>query len=55
MADNRLSVKITVVGSDGKERKIDWYVNWDKEMSTRIFDAVVELAKESHLDVNEWV
>lgn len=55
MADNRVSVKITVVGSDGKERKIDWYVNWDKEMPAKIFDAVVELGQESNLETNQWV
>ena len=55
MADNRISVKISVVGNDGKEHKIDWYVNWQRDTPAKIFDAVVDLGQKLHLETNEWV
>ena len=52
MGDHRISVEITVTGSDGKEQKLDWWLNWTDNMPSRIFDGVVELANKAQLPVD---
>ena len=52
MGDHRLNVKISLVGADGIERKIDWWVNWHRDKPSRLFDAMVLLAEESQLPVD---
>ena len=47
MGDHRLNVKISLVGSDGKERAIDWYVNYSDDIPKRLNDAVIKLIEES--------
>ena len=51
MGDNRMSVKITLVGSDSKERQIDWWVNWNEDRPGEIYKAIIELARKSGLYV----
>lgn len=53
MGDNRINVEISLAGSDGKIRKIDWWLNWYPNMPSRIFRGVVSLAEESGLPVEE--
>ena len=52
MGDHRINVEISVVGSDGKEHKIDWWLNWEERMPARVFDGMVELARRAQLPVD---
>ncbi len=54
MGDHRLNVEISVVGADGKKQKIDWWVNWDERAPSKIFDAMVEMARKAQLPVNPF-
>ena len=53
MGDHRLNVKISIVGSDGKEAKIDWWVNWWPDKPEKLYLELVEKAKSVGLDVDE--
>ena len=55
MGDHRLNVKISVTGSDGKEQKIDWWVNWDENAPSKIFNSVVVMANKAQLPVNPFL
>lgn len=52
MGDFRLSVKITLVGADGKERKKDLWLNWHEDRPKDVIKALLELAEESQLPAN---
>lgn len=47
MGDHRVSVKISIVGDDGKERSIDLYVNYSDDIPERINNQVIKLIEES--------
>ena len=46
MGDYRLSVKISLVGIDGMEAKIDWWLNWCPEHPYRLWKELVKKAEE---------
>lgn len=52
MGDNRLSVKVSLVGLDGKTRTADWWVNWHENSPQNITDGIMQLAKQSQLPAN---
>ena len=52
MGDFRLNVDISVTGRDGKEQKIDWWVNWYPTQPAKIYEAIVEMAEKAGLDVD---
>lgn len=54
MGDHRLSVEITLIGSDGETKKISWHVNWWEDKPAKLFDAMVKMAEEAHLPVNPY-
>jgi hypothetical protein len=53
MGDHRFDVKISVCGVDGKEHKLDWWINWHSNNPEKLYAAVVELAREAGLPVDE--
>lgn len=52
MGDHRLSVEIVVVGQNGKDHKISWWVNWYENKPKELFDAMVEMAQNAGLPVD---
>tara|TARA_R110000851_G_scaffold28736_1_gene79731 strand:+ start:1113 stop:1295 length:183 start_codon:yes stop_codon:yes gene_type:complete len=53
MGDHRLSVEMTLVGADGKQRKREMYVNWSADRPRDVIKTLIELSEESQLDA-EW-
>ena len=53
MGDYRLSVKIVLMGVDGKEQTIDWWLNWAPDISERLYRDMVKAAKDAGLDVDD--
>jgi len=53
MGDNRMSVKITLVGVDGKQRQIDWWVNWTSDRPGEIYKEMILLAEKCGLIVDD--
>lgn len=53
MGDHRLNVEISLVGWDGKSRKISRWLNWQPDRPAEIYKAMVELAEESQLQVDD--
>ena len=51
MGDHRLDVKISLAGSDGKTREIDWWVNWWPDKPEKLYREMIDLANESGLEV----
>lgn len=47
MGDHRVNVKISIIGADGEERCIDWYVNYSDTIPERINNAVIKLIEDS--------
>jgi len=54
MGDHRLNVEISVVGADGKKQKIDWWVNWTASQPSKLFDAMVNMARKAQLPVDPF-
>ena len=54
MGQNRLSVKISVVGDDGISYEIDQWVNWTSNQPSKIFDAMVRMAEKASLPVDSY-
>ena len=54
MGDHRVNVEISVVGTDGKEHKIDWWLNWDENMPAKVFEAMVDMAQKAQLPVETY-
>ena len=52
MGDNRLSVKIKVIGKEGKPEVIDWWVNWHPSRPAEIYAAIVDMADKAGLNVD---
>ena len=52
MSDNRLSVEITLVGLDGKQRKREIWVNWHADRPKDVAKTLIELAEECQLEAN---
>ena len=53
MGDHRLNVEITLSGTDGKTRKIDWWVNWWPDKPEKLYIEMVRLAQDSGLEVDD--
>ena len=53
MGDHRLSVEMTLVGADGKERKREMWLNWHEERPRDVLNTLMELANESQMPA-EW-
>ena len=53
MGDYRLSVKISLVGKDDKDAKIDWWVNWWPDKPELLYKELVKKAREVGLDVDD--
>ena len=54
MGDHRLSVKISVIGSDHEEYNIDMWVNWNENHPSIIHDSMVKMAERAGLPVNPF-
>ena len=54
MGDHRFSLKVTLMGRDGEEHELDWWLNWTPTMPKRVHGALVALAQEAGLDVEWW-
>lgn len=53
MGDYRLNVKITLMGIDGEEAKIDWWLNWSPNKPQHLYEALVEAAHKVGLEVED--
>ena len=53
MGDHRLNVKITLMGVDGEEAKIDWWVNWWSDKPEILYRELVRKAIEVGLEVED--
>ena len=53
MGDFRFRLEMSVVGRDGKEHKRDWWLNWNPDISERVYREVIEMAEEADLDVDD--
>ena len=53
MGDHRLNVKITLMGMDGEEAKIDWWVNWWPDRAELLYRELVKKAQEVGLEVDD--
>lgn len=53
MGDHRLNVKITLMGTDGREAKIDWWVNWWRDKPEHLYRELVRKAQMAGLDVED--
>lgn len=51
MGDHRLAVDISLVGQDGKTRKVSQRINWIDKAPEQLFRATVKLAEDSGLPV----
>ena len=49
MGDHRVSVKISVMGFDGEEQKIDMWLNWSADVPARVHQAMVKMAEKAQL------
>lgn len=47
-------MEISVVGANGEEQKISWWVNWYDDKPARLFDAMVEMAERAQLPVDPF-
>ena len=54
MGDHRVSVKIEITGIDGREAKIDWWLNWNENMPSRLFHEVIKKAESVGLLANHF-
>lgn len=52
MGDHRLSVEMTLVGHDGKERRSAVWLNWHPDQPQAVMDALMNLAEASGLQAN---
>ena len=53
MGDHRFSVKISITGVDGKQAKIDWWLNWWPDKPEILYREIVLKAKEVGLEVDD--
>jgi len=53
MGDHRLSVKISLVGADGEQRKIDLWLNWHEDRPRDVMEALMDLADRCQLPA-DW-
>lgn len=53
MSDNRLDVKISLIGADDKKHTIYWSVNWEQTRAEKLYEEPIELAQEAQLPVED--
>ena len=53
MGDHRLNVKITLMGKDSEEAKIDWWVNWWPDKPEHLYRELVAEARKVGLEVED--
>jgi hypothetical protein len=53
MGDHRLRVEITLMGMDGDEAKIDWWLNWSANKPELLYRDLVAKARSVGLEVDD--